>query len=472
MKRLFSIIATLVLSGWTALAEPIPVVHQDSLTLAPFGTVHLFFSDGTPQSVSIMISGDGGWKYGVLDFSKNFAAKGSLVIGVNILQYYKNLRGRTDECYTIVADFENLATTVEKRFRLPRYASPIVMGYSSGATLVYALLAQARPNTFKGGISLGFCPDVELPRPFCAYNGLKTQALSTGRGFDLDPDSRLGNRWIVLQGKLDQVCPFQAVLGFTEKTGDATLIPLEKVGHGFSNWADFMPQWEKAFQSLLAEPQAATAPDQAAIRDLPAVLTEASTERMNAPLVLFISGDGGWYSFEQRVSDHLAADGVPTVGLDAKRYFWNRRSPAESAADVADLLDFYRSKWHKEKIILIGYSMGAGVLPFIFEQLPADLKQATETLVLLSPLPKIDFEIHVADMLGFNNDRDTYDLTAEIRKISPCVPVLLVTGEAERSPMPSALAGARVELATVPGDHHYDNNSWVIFNLLQEKKLL
>ncbi len=76
------------------------------------------------------------------------------------------------------------------------------MGYSSGATLVYGIIAQARPGTYIGGISLGFCPDIDLPKLLCQTNGLAEKVDITGKSYFLEPNARLGNPWIVLQGKL------------------------------------------------------------------------------------------------------------------------------------------------------------------------------------------------------------------------------------------------------------------------------
>ncbi|MBK9421716.1 MAG: hypothetical protein IPN44_11815 [Flavobacteriales bacterium] len=200
-----------------------------------------------------MISGDGGWKFGVIDFAKHFAERNSLVIGVDILRYYDDLMKRDGECLHIATDFIALATEGEKRYGIPEFLEPLLMGYSSGATMVYALLCQSRPGTFQGGISLGFCPDVELPKPFCESNGLKLHPMVNGKSFDLDPDSKLSEPWVVLHGKLDQVRNFKNTADFITGCSDAVLIPLERVGHGFSRWPDFMPQWEQAFDKMTAQ---------------------------------------------------------------------------------------------------------------------------------------------------------------------------------------------------------------------------
>jgi len=93
---------------------------------------------------------------GLLVFLRHSSEMNSLVIGVDILQYFKDLRERTDECYNVAADFVQLASVIEKKYDFPDYMPPVIMGYSSGATLVYGILAQERPGTFIGGISVGF----------------------------------------------------------------------------------------------------------------------------------------------------------------------------------------------------------------------------------------------------------------------------------------------------------------------------
>jgi len=59
------------------------------------------------------------------------------------------------------------------------YQRPLLVGYSSGATLVYAALAAAPPEAFAGAISLGFCPDLEIHKPLCHGRALASRELVT-----------------------------------------------------------------------------------------------------------------------------------------------------------------------------------------------------------------------------------------------------------------------------------------------------
>ena len=418
-----------------------------------------------------MISGDGGWKSGVIAFSQTFSEMNSLVIGVDILQYFKNLRLRTDECYNVAADFVQLATDVEKKYDFPDFKPPVLMGYSSGATLVYGILAQSRPGTFIGGISVGFCPDIELPKMLCEINGLTVKTDIPGKRYILQPDEKLGNSWIVLNGKLDKICNYPDVVEFLAKTKGAELISLPKVGHGFSKWSDFMPQWKDAFARLIKNYEKGK-PSEVNIdqvKNIPLVITNSKYQDKEAPAALLISGDGGWYGFEQSIADNLATRGIPTIGLDSKKYFWSRRTPEETASDIAKVLSFYAKEWGREKFLLVGYSLGAEIVPFIVNRLPEELKSEIESAVLLSPATTTDFEIHISNMLGMGNRQNTYNTLDEIIKMQS-IPTLIIFGEGEKTQIPELLKDTRVTIRKIPGDHHYKFNLPLIMQTMSENK--
>jgi type IV secretory pathway VirJ component len=445
---------------------------RDSLLVPVFGKVYIYNRTTTPQNVIVMVSGDGGWKFGVVSFSQTFSDMNALVIGVDILQYYKNLKLRTDDCYNVAADFVQLAAEVEKKYDFPDYIPPVIMGYSSGATLVYGILAQEKPGAFIGGISIGFCPDIELPKILCEINGLTVTADVPGKRYILQPDEKLGNPWIVLNGQLDKICNYPAVKDFVSKTNGAELVTLPKVGHGFSKWNDFMPQWKEAYKRLIANYEKDKPPkvEIGEVRNLPVVITNSKIQDRQAPIALLISGDGGWYGFEQSIADNLAKQGIPTVGLDSKKYFWNRRTPEETASDIAKALNFYGEEWGRNKFVLIGYSLGAELVPFIVNRLPEELVKKIESCVLLSPALTTDFEIHFSNMLGMGNRNNTYNTIDEITKMQK-VPTLIIFGEGEKTQIPGLLSGTSIMIRKIPGDHHYKFNLPLIMQTMKENKV-
>jgi type IV secretory pathway VirJ component len=345
------------------------------------------------------------------------------------------------------------------------------MGYSSGATLVYGILAQARPGTFIGGISIGFCPDIELPKKLCEVNGLTVTEDVPGKRYLLDPDNELGNTWIVLNGQLDKICNYPAVVEFMSKTKNAELVTLPKVGHGFSKWNDFMPQWKDAFKRLIEKYEKDKPPvvNLDEVKNLPVIITNSKIQDKKAPLALLISGDGGWYGFEQQIADNLGINGIPTIGLDSKKYFWKRRTPEETAIDIAKALNFYSKEWGREKFVLIGYSLGAEIVPFIVNRLTPELKSRVQSAVLLSPATTTDFEIHISNMLGMGNRNNTYNTINEIINMQS-IPTLIIFGDGEKTQIPELLNGKAVMIRKIPGDHHYKFNLPLIMQTMKESK--
>jgi len=447
-------------------------VTRDSINIPSFGKVYIYNRTTTPRNVVIMISGNEGWRQRMTDFSITFSDLNSLVLGVDLQEYYKRLKQRTDVCLNVSADFVQLATDLEKKFDFPDYLPPLLMGYSNGAALVYGILAQARPGTFMGGISLGFCPEIDLPKRLCETNGLTVKTIVEGKKYLLQPDEKLGNPWIVLYGALDKSCTSGNAEQFVSKTGKAEIVSLPNVGHGFSKWSDFMPQWKDSFSRLVAkyEEEKPPAVNIAEVRDLPLIITNSKVSDRQAPLALLISGDGGWYGFEQQIADNLALQGIPTIGLDSKKYFWHRRTPEETASDIGKALSYYGKEWGRTKYVLVGYSLGAEIVPFIANRLPEDVKSKVQSTVLLSPASTTDFEIHITNMLGMGNKQNTYNTTEEIIKMQK-IPTLLIFGEGEKNKLPESLDGIKVTIRKIPGDHHYKFNLPLIMQTMKENKI-
>lgn len=205
------------------------------------------------------------------------------------------------------------------------------------------------------------------------------------------------------------------------------------------------------------------------ISNLPLVITNSKYNNSKEPLVLFLSGDGGWYKFEQSIADSLALYGIPTIGFDTKKYFWNRRTPEETTKDVFNCLNYYGKTWKRDHYLLIGYSLGAEILPFIISRFPSQIRSGISMYVLLSPSEKTDFVIHISDMMGIKNKSDIYDVAKEILKL-PDVPSLIIFGSEEKPRMPALLSGTDVKFALVPGDHHYKFDSPLIIRKMKENR--
>lgn len=444
-----------------------------TLNFPPVGTLSLYGDTKSPDYFAIFLSGDGGWNKGVVDMARALAADGrTLVAGVDVVKYSKKLQSDpAEKCLYPAGDMENLSEFVQKKLGFPRYLKPLLVGYSSGASMTYGLLCQAPAGTFKGGVALGFCPDILLKKPLCEGSGkLTMHPRKDGLGFDFNKLVAPGAPLEVLQGEMDQDCICENTCAFFDRTPQVKLTLLPKVGHGFSVTKNWMPQFKQAFarveQAAAANTPGAsrTAAPLPAAADLPIVVTPAA-DNPNQPLALFLSGDGGWTDFDQQICNHLSARGLPVMGLNCQSYFWKKKTPEQATADLAPVLRQYLKTWNRQKFMLIGYSFGANVAPFILNRLPADLREKAQSVVLLSPDVRGDFEIHVAAMLG--KSMGGYDVAAEIRSLkSPSV--WCVSGAQEPNDLQAVLRGASPapRFEKLPGSHHYNNDAVKVAGLI------
>jgi type IV secretory pathway VirJ component len=376
--------------------------------------------------------------------------KGAVVIGVDVTHYLAALHGKA-ACRMIAGDFENLSHQVQKKIGLKEYHVPVLLGYSSGATVVYAVLVQSPPGTFAGAMSLGFCPDQDFGgAALCPGAGLH---YSHGKKNDLifEPARSLKQPWIALQGQQDQVCAPKAVDDFGAQTPGSQIIRLPKVGHGFAVERNWMPQFLDAYQGLVERVNAPRALRPQQIDDLPVNEVHAEGDTSDA-FALLLTGDGGWAGLDQELAAHLAASGVPTVGLNSLKYFWTQRSADEAAKDVARVIRHYLSSWGKTHVLLVGYSFGADVLPFVVNRLPADLQSQIETVSLLGLDSTASFEISVADWIG--NDAAGLPTRPELANL-PVKRVLCIYGEGEQDSICPGLQQARVTSEQVGTGHHF-----------------
>lgn len=426
-----------------------------TVSFGRFGAVALVRPAGTPSEVVLFLSGDGGWNKGVVEMAGALAQRGALVLGIDSARYLKAVARSNEPCTYPAGELEGLSQSVQKQLGLPRYTVPVLVGYSSGATLAYTALVQAPANTFRGAISLGFCPDLPVSRPFCKGHGLVSHPARDGKWTAFEPAAEISAPWIALQGDADKVCDPKQTAEFVGRVPRAELVSLPKVGHGFGNDARWHPALLDAFAKL-----AATAPAPptlaADVSDLPLVEVPAPGSP-DPRLALIVSGDGGWASIDREVGGVLVQDGVAVVGLDSLQYFWKKRTPDGSADALARIARHYLGAWHKEKLVLVGYSRGADVLPFMASRLPDDLKQRVALVALLGPALSVEFEFHVADWLRESHSPATLPTGPELPKLRG-LKLICVYGHGESESLCRTLDPALGEAIEVPGDHHFDGD--------------
>jgi type IV secretory pathway VirJ component len=437
-------------SAAPAPAEPANVQH---LSHGRFKDVAVYRPSGAPKSFVLFLSGDGGWNLSVANMAQILAGEGALVAGINTPKLLADFDKDGGDCAFPDGDLENLSHFVQAYYRLPNYRSPILVGYSSGATFAYANLVQAPKGTFAGALSLAFCPDLHLHKPMCKGSGIEFRKRAGGKGVDFLPAAKLESPWITLQGEIDHTCLPTDAQQFVARVPGAQIVMLPKVGHGFSVPKDWLPQFLAAFRTLAtAETKEAPPPPPAELGNLPVVEVPATGTQKDL-LAVLMSGDGGWAGLDQNVAQALAAQGIPVVGLDSLRYYWTPRTPDGAAADVDRLIRYYLAHWGKKRALLVGYSQGADVLPFILNRLP----QATRAQVALGAVMGLSehaaFEFHLTSWVQSDSNSGLPTLP-EVKKISG-TPLLCIYGAEEKDTICPKLDPSAVKVVKLGGGHHF-----------------
>lgn len=180
------------------------------------------------------------------------------------------------------------------------------------------------------------------------------------------------------------------------------------------------------------------------------------------PLVLFLTGDGGWNTFSMQMADELGKNGYPVISLDTRKYFWEQKTPAGFAADINTIVSKYLSQWNKDEFCVVGYSFGAEVGAFLPTHLPAATLDKFKSLVLLSPGYSNSFEVRFINMITTKNtNKDKYKVYPELLKSK--IPVWCIFGEEEKTDISQELKETnKIRKITIPGSHHYNDDVKVV----------
>lgn len=222
------------------------------LHVAGFGDVAVYKPAGASKGLALFASGDGGWNRGVTDMAHQAAALGYWVAGFSTPQFLKGLDGGADRCSDADGLLARLGDDLVRELKLPLGTKPVIIGYSSGATVAYTTLAADAGRRFGGGISLGFCPDLLIHKPFCpGEGGLTAHWQKSPPTWVFDKRETVNVPWRIVQGEADQVCDPKFAPEFAAGQKDAKAVMLPKVGHGFGVPKNWMPQYAQSVKDLI-----------------------------------------------------------------------------------------------------------------------------------------------------------------------------------------------------------------------------
>jgi type IV secretory pathway VirJ component len=466
------LLAAMMLVSGFARAAPAALSH------GRFHDLAVYAPTGKPTSFVLFLSGDEGWNSGADALAKQLVQHEAMVVGIDLPKFKVALQADGGQCVFPDGDLENLSHYVQAYFHNSTYLAPILVGVSAGGTMAYGVLAQAPKDTFAGALSLGFCPNLDLAKPLCKGSGLEFAANARGAGVTLLPIGHLANPWVVLQASKNQACPVAATRDFVAKVHGAAMAILPA-----SSGAPFDAGFAAAFAKLAeANLTRGVAPPPAALGDLPvievaarsdaapavaapsAAAPSAAAPSSTAPsdaFAIIMSGDGGWAGLDQDIAAALSARGIPVVGLDSLRYYWTARTPDSVAADTDRMIRYYMSHFGKKRVLLIGYSQGADVLPFAVNRLPQATRAQVALTAILGMSEHALFEFHVSSWIS--DDTSGPATLPEVNRITG-MPVLCIYGEDEHDSLCPKLDPSKFKIVKVKGGHHFDGDYAALAN--------
>ncbi|MGH8446717.1 MAG: virulence factor family protein [Solimonas sp.] len=424
---------------------PLAPGAEQMLSHGRFEGVAMYPPKRQVKSFVFLMSGAKGWTAQDAQAAESLAERGALVAGIDTAQLYDDFEHSDDACLYAEGDFENLSRYIQAYYKIPGYFPPILVGEGTGASLAYMLAAQTHEQTFSGAISLGFCPLTGLKKQLCKGQDLRYASPRSKPGLLL-PAKDLHTPWTWIDAGIDaSACAVKIDRGFPDVDN------ARRITSAASNRERLLEQTYDGLAEKLA-PLAAAAPP-SSLSDLP--LIEIPSSSPGDAFAVLISGDGGWADLDKDVADALKAHGIPVVGVDSLRYFWTERTPASTAKDVDRIVRYYANAWKRGKVLLIGYSQGANVLPFAVNRLPPKTRDMVAVTALMGLGERADFEFHLSNWVSSSDDG--LPIAPEMVKLTDGNP-LCIYGEDEDDSLCPSLDPKKIKLVKLPGGHHFDGN--------------
>jgi type IV secretory pathway VirJ component len=438
--------------------------QAETLSHGRFQSVRVYRPKAEVRHFVLFLSGDGGWTSALGSLAESLAADGTLVAGIDVTDLFENLEKDGGDCVFPVGDLENLSHFVQAYYKVPTYFTPILVGHSAGASLAYAAIAQAPPGTFTGALSLSFCADLDLHKPLCKAADLQFAPRADGGGVRLLPPRQLHAPWIALHGTADAVCSISEARTFVSQAPGARFVELPGVTHNYRSMKSWLPQFNAAFASIAATETHHLQPPPQSLADLPIV--EVPATGTGDTFAILLSGDGGWAGLDKEVASVLEARGIPVAGLDSLRYFWTARTPAGVAGDIDRMLRYYASHWEKKRALLVGYSQGADVLPFVVNRLPPQSRALVKMTALIGIGATAAFEFHVSNWMGSGSDE--LPIGKEITRLS-AADTLCLYGDGDDDSICPKVGATHARVIKLPGGHHFGGDYEGLAKLILER---
>ncbi|HEY8035777.1 MAG TPA: AcvB/VirJ family lysyl-phosphatidylglycerol hydrolase [Methylobacter sp.] len=405
-----------------------PPVLQVSIHTENFGDIAVAQPLWDSQGLALVFADTE--KFPATALGQRLAATGMTAAVVDSVRFFKGFNAENGQCL----DDQRVAASLEelvKKLPKPSVNHLIVAGIGEGALIPF-INAQSPSKTEVTNLSIGF--SVTLPNELVLCPPLLSHYQDQKHSLVSSPS---------LEGNWRSV--------WTDQPPAETAVFIKSLGNVDTRIAAY----DTPLDSLLVdELNTALGKNNQPAPSMPVV--EVPVTKPGDNVTIFYSGDGGWRDLDRTVAGEMAAMNYPVVGVDVLRYFWERKTPEQAAADLATTMAYYRKNWGVKSFVLAGYSFGADILPAIYNRLPQQDKDSIRLLVLIALANNADFEIHVSGWLGQSSSG--HPLSKELAQIAKNK-LLCIYGKEEKTETAcTGLLNSEAKILELPGGHHFDQD--------------
>lgn len=426
-----------LLSSMAIAQQPI-----ETFAWGDFGKTQIYM--GGTQALELVLT-DRQHQQQAEQLASQLSQTGKLAAVLNMDTYLSEIAARQAKCFDAATPLSVYAQDLQQNHQFTHFEPAFVTGLGRAGAYLFAMLSQVPAGLFRGAFSSDMQTQLPLPLAPCK-NSPAVSWQPAQKAIQLNPFLAPATPWYLFNS------PSQVQHWLNT-------VPL------MNNWSQARDQAE----TQLSEKQRT---DKNNLDQLPLVVLEGNShgDLANADIMaLVISGDGGWANIDKDIANNLSGRGVPVVGWNSLQYFWEGKDPQIAGADLQQVLDHYTGLWHKTKVLLIGFSMGADVMPFMVNSLNHQTRAKVLSVNLLNPSTSVDFTFHLSGWLN-SSAEDPYKTYPEASQWRDWPTNCFYSDKDESlcaalEKLPTRQA-QQINLFYLPGDHHFDGNYQQLVNLI------
>lgn len=206
-----------------------------------------------------------------------------------------------------------------------------------------------------------------------------------------------------------------------------------------------------AEHALAAQPAIASPVD---VKGLPLNFT-APKGKFSHYVAVVLSGDGGFASLVTKIGEGLSDAGIGVVGFNSREWLSPAKTPDASATAVVRALRAGMARYGADSIVIVGYSRGADMAPFVANRLPADLRSVLGGVAMYGIAQYANFEFHMIDLVKDTKRDSDVPIMPELLKLKG-VPMACVYGSDEKDSGCRGVPESLMHVEERDGGHHFD----------------